>query len=121
MLDATVMHRACSLMRVCMWSCRQTMQAGAAAAVALLRHPTHPCLLPPCCCLLQFERFCRPYYTAGFNAYELVEAAMVSRRAETVGECASWSKQCSSSSGAAAAVKQQQLSSSGMPARCSTP
>lgn len=34
---------------------------------------------------LQFERFCRPYYTAGFNAYELVEAAMVSRRAETVG------------------------------------
>lgn len=36
--------------------------------------------------LLQFERFCRPYYTAGFNAYELVEAAMVSRRAETVGE-----------------------------------
>lgn len=33
-----------------------------------------------------FERFCRPYYTAGFNAYELVEAAMVSRRAETVGD-----------------------------------
>lgn len=37
-------------------------------------------------CCLQFERFCRPYYTAGFNAYELVEAAMVSKRAETVGE-----------------------------------
>ncbi|GBF87864.1 mannan endo-1,4-beta-mannosidase [Raphidocelis subcapitata] len=33
-----------------------------------------------------FERFCRPYYTAGFNAYELVEAAMVSKRAETVGD-----------------------------------
>lgn len=32
----------------------------------------------------KFERFCRPYYTAGFNAYELVEASMVSRRAETV-------------------------------------
>ncbi|KIZ05300.1 hypothetical protein MNEG_2660 [Monoraphidium neglectum] len=31
-----------------------------------------------------FERFCRPYYTAGFNAYELVEASMVSKRAETV-------------------------------------
>lgn len=39
----------------------------------------------PLLLLLQFERFCRPYYTAGFNAYELVEAAMVSRRAETVG------------------------------------
>ena len=34
----------------------------------------------------QFERFCRPYFTAGFNAYELVEAAMVSKRAETTGE-----------------------------------
>lgn len=33
-----------------------------------------------------FERYCRPYYTAGFNAYELVEAAMVSRRAETTGD-----------------------------------
>eukprot|EP00877_Chromochloris_zofingiensis_P009295 jgi/Chrzof1/4619/Cz14g20070.t1 len=32
-----------------------------------------------------FERFCRPYYTAGFNAYELVEAAMVSARASTTG------------------------------------
>lgn len=32
-----------------------------------------------------FERFCRPYFTAGFNAYELVEASMVSKRAETVG------------------------------------
>lgn len=45
-----------------------------------------PCLLLFVPVLLQFERFCRPYYTAGFNAYELVEAAMVSRRAETVGE-----------------------------------
>lgn len=35
---------------------------------------------------LQFERFCRPYYSSGFNAYELVETAMVSKRAETVGE-----------------------------------
>ncbi len=37
---------------------------------------------------MQFEHFCRPYYAAGFTAYELVQAAMVSRRAKTVGECA---------------------------------
>jgi hypothetical protein len=42
---------------------------------------------------LQFERFCRPYFTAGFNAYELVEAAMVSKRAETVGEQRATSRQ----------------------------
>jgi hypothetical protein len=35
---------------------------------------------------LQFERFCRPYYATGFNAYELVETAMVSKRAETIGK-----------------------------------
>jgi hypothetical protein len=48
--------------------------------------PPHagPCRRPPDRAAPQFERFCRPYYTAGFNAYELVEAAMVSRRAETV-------------------------------------
>lgn len=58
--------------------------------------------LSPASLLPQFERFCRPYYTAGFNAYELVEAAMVSRRAETVGAyhcCAApnsaWTSCCS--------------------------
>jgi hypothetical protein len=44
--------------------------------------PPDPSRAPRPC---QFERFCRPYYTAGFNAYELVEASMVSKRAETVG------------------------------------
>jgi hypothetical protein len=34
----------------------------------------------PAICLLQFERFCRPYYMAGFNAPELVQIAMISRR-----------------------------------------
>jgi len=33
-----------------------------------------------------FERFCRPYYATGFNAYELVETSMVSKRAETIGD-----------------------------------
>jgi len=31
-----------------------------------------------------FERFCRPYYTAGFNAYDLVESAMVAGTDATI-------------------------------------
>lgn len=66
---------SCSQGKYC--CCWRHLRGGHSAYSVFLGHAS----------CLQFERFCRPYYTAGFNAYELVEAAMVSRRAETVGEC----------------------------------